>query len=409
MTTVAEFEGYSPGFHDVRVRDAGGQVCNVMASRYGAKGDGKTDDTAAIQAAIDDATVNGAGTVYFPDSPFLGVTVYIVTALHINNSGLALVGASASTVRIESRTGDVFTIADTTTVVSQLQVSNLFVAALPGGGHCFNVVGSLSQSVFYNTQFYQYNDSKAILYTSQASAGGGIFDTTMIFCYLHFSSTATMNAVYCYGLGNPASANRFSYCRVQGGGVSAFHLEAGPGAYVSSNSFDSLNFEVCDKGAIEIYSGLNTVLRNIGMFDNTTITHDLVYFGRSSTSCPQSRGTVIEGYCRTNGTLSGGAVDINFASGGNVGSNLASGISGSASAGVTLDVGQASGFVTLVGIDSSVTILHYVSTRTVQLDTTVGIKTPTATIGTVMMRDSGSGSLQLSFDNGSTWVTVTTS
>jgi polygalacturonase len=42
---------------------------NVMA--YGAKGDGITDDTAAIQAALDAAGAAGGGQVYVPVGAFV--------------------------------------------------------------------------------------------------------------------------------------------------------------------------------------------------------------------------------------------------------------------------------------------------------------------------------------------------
>src|SRR5262252_9133509 len=43
---------------------------NVKNSIYGAKGDGVTDDTAAIQAALNAIPANG-GTVYFPTGSYL--------------------------------------------------------------------------------------------------------------------------------------------------------------------------------------------------------------------------------------------------------------------------------------------------------------------------------------------------
>jgi hypothetical protein len=51
------------------VRDTGGQVFNVKADKYGIVGDNNHDDTAGIQAAINDAIAAGAGTVVLPSIP----------------------------------------------------------------------------------------------------------------------------------------------------------------------------------------------------------------------------------------------------------------------------------------------------------------------------------------------------
>lgn len=81
------------------VWDKGGGVHNVKA--YGAKGDGTTDDTAAIQAAIDAAELVG-GTVYFPPGTYL-----ISSALVVDASGIALRGAGRDTkIKQSSTTAD---------------------------------------------------------------------------------------------------------------------------------------------------------------------------------------------------------------------------------------------------------------------------------------------------------------
>jgi hypothetical protein len=61
---------------------------DVTASPYNAAGDGSTDDTSAIQSAIDAAGANGGGIVLFPPGH------YVITApLQINYSGIIIQGA----------------------------------------------------------------------------------------------------------------------------------------------------------------------------------------------------------------------------------------------------------------------------------------------------------------------------
>lgn len=70
------------------VTDKGGQVYNVKA--YGAAGNGSTDDTAAIQAAISAAQTAGGGVVYLPGG------TYNISAALVLYSGVSLIGAGAA-------------------------------------------------------------------------------------------------------------------------------------------------------------------------------------------------------------------------------------------------------------------------------------------------------------------------
>lgn len=73
------------------------QQIRINVADYGAKGDGVTDDTDAIQSAINAAS--GGGSIEFPRG------IYMVRTLKISNKGTALVGAARYGTRIMRLSG----------------------------------------------------------------------------------------------------------------------------------------------------------------------------------------------------------------------------------------------------------------------------------------------------------------
>ncbi len=89
-------------------RDSG-SIREYNVKDFGAKGDGKTDDTAAIQAAIRSAQASGSwklgdtgGIVFFPQGRY-EVSSTITTAAGQNSTGSILWGAGAQATRIDCR------------------------------------------------------------------------------------------------------------------------------------------------------------------------------------------------------------------------------------------------------------------------------------------------------------------
>lgn len=77
---------------------------NVKDTGFGAKGDGVTDDTTAIQAAINAANSASGGTVFFP------VGTYLVSGLTLPGNNISLVGTGWSSIIKLKNTSNVYAI-----------------------------------------------------------------------------------------------------------------------------------------------------------------------------------------------------------------------------------------------------------------------------------------------------------
>jgi hypothetical protein len=86
----------SPGRYDIAPSGAAGKTVDIVSSdtlpflnvkEFGARGDGVTDDTAAIQTAINTAQSAGGGTVYFPAGQYLITSALTITAQYVHLRG----------------------------------------------------------------------------------------------------------------------------------------------------------------------------------------------------------------------------------------------------------------------------------------------------------------------------------
>ena len=237
-----------------------------------------------------------------------------------------------------------------------MSISDLTLESRGGGGHVVEVPYGINQSVFQRVDMLQRNDAQSILHCDRTgSTGGGLFDVKFTDVRASMPLTSTVAGFYIVGDSNPASANLWHRCRLEGGGTYLVHIEAGKGAasYAYNNTFDVINFEFADHGALRLLSTMNTVISAVGFFDNGTIDTDLIRVGRANAGRPISQGLTISGMSRGGGTLASGAVDLRLETPNN-GGNSISGVSGAPSAGVTLDVGSTETILT--GISSQVAV-----------------------------------------------------
>lgn len=98
---MARSDYYTQAWNAPLIRDSGGQVFNVTHERFGALGDGSTDDTAAIQAAIDAASAVG-GTVSIPPGTYMVEGLVPKSNVVIQGAGTSLGGSLGSTLKLNA-------------------------------------------------------------------------------------------------------------------------------------------------------------------------------------------------------------------------------------------------------------------------------------------------------------------
>lgn len=89
-----------PGGIEGEIFDTGGSTINVTSPTFGATGNGTTDDTVAIQAAITAADAMGGSDVFFPAG-----TYKISTELLLTHNSTRLLGTGYNSVIVQSTAG----------------------------------------------------------------------------------------------------------------------------------------------------------------------------------------------------------------------------------------------------------------------------------------------------------------
>jgi len=291
----ASVDGY--GDHTL----AGGTIATLQsegaanAKQYGAKGDGATDDSTAIQAAVD----AGIG-VFFPPG------TYEMRGINIDGSDQYINAPTGAVLSdVVSQDGTAMFVFGATTAVDRLRFYAHKINVDAGGGHVFDMQGTFNHSRLEVGHIDQNETGKSIINHSDTS----FFFNKIFGINWAITTSHTVPAINLNSVGSKISANVIDILRPdRSGTVPYMHLLNSTASSYNYNNILSLrNPEVCNGGLLKTSRSFGTVLRDTTCFDTGTTTNHMIEVGQSSLVCQNFK---IENYQRNGGTLGSGKVDI---------------------------------------------------------------------------------------------------
>lgn len=172
--------------YPIRVHIPNEQIARASVDGYGAMGDGVTDDTVAIQRAIDDMESYGGGSVSLP------VGIYVISSISISGA-VSLIGESSDSTIIKS-SGESPSI-----VIDGADCSIFNISIISSGNQ--TVIGisdghaEISDCVLQGAKcLYLESGSTAMLSGCKLASSGTFYD---IANYLTESDSSTLSEEFC--------------------------------------------------------------------------------------------------------------------------------------------------------------------------------------------------------------------
>lgn len=277
----------------------------LSASRYGVKGDGSTDDAAALNAALTAAGGASNGEVYISrQASFIKVGSTITIP-----SGVRLFGSKLTEIR---GTGT----ADTITFASggnQQRLDGVYATAV-GGGHVLAIPNS-SEFRISDSLLVQWNTAKSCVYHD----GTGTFiDATFDRCAFNAAAGATVSPIHLQNPGNNLQGTRWRDCRFNGSAtmtapfVRVLNTASSGGVYLNNHTFRDITAEVCPAGIIHASSVNGLTIDHVAPWDvSGNYTDDIFKVYTQSGGVP-SRNVEVRHSGRRGGGLTAGKYDVNF-------------------------------------------------------------------------------------------------
>lgn len=290
------------------------QLTNVLD--FGAKGDGTTDDSAAIQAAVSAATYG----VYFPQGD------YVAAEIPLNKNDFVFYGPTASIINNIAGAKHTFVVRDginfRRSKVIFGQVTNEGTA-----GHIFSIEnGDLAGSTIDITELAQNTVNYKILTNEVGGTvvganiendNAGLFFTDIKGGqWLCSASNTADNLIDWCSSSNTCSVNTFDITDIRplgSGRFAKFHSTSAIGSSFNQIKIKDAGVEKSNNGFVSFRGCSNSGVENVVFYDmdvaNPTIDATLILFGDGDggTSSEGSYATYVQ---RNGGTLNTGVYDI---------------------------------------------------------------------------------------------------
>jgi hypothetical protein len=243
---------------------------NVKA--YGAVGDGTTDDTAAIQAAVDAAVAAGGGTVWFPKPSvyYRATTGNIV----IGGNRIKFEGDRGARVVCDGVGADLFVLGTASVARSELIFRHLYLTTTPSAGHIFNVPKGISHVTIDHCTLEIQGTAKSVLYMHSA---GDMINVQLLYNNVLTMAASTVPAwidVVCSSggaNGNTVQGGRHTAIGATpalGAGVPPIHVESSSAStYTYDWVFRDILFEVPSNGCIRLMTAKGHRIENCTVYD----------------------------------------------------------------------------------------------------------------------------------------------
>ena len=280
---------------------------SVSVKDFGAVGDGVTDDTATIQAAVDATVAAGGGELIFPAGTYLISTITLSTALKI-------VGAGNAVTTIKSSTADVISLGDAALMVME----DITVHSESGGGHCFVTTANSSMMTFRKVFIKNDNADKSLWQQVLGYIGLAKFED----CRFIPNSTSTLTA-HPFNLESTEIFNGWKVidCRCEKalGTLQFFNLNtSNAGSFNTNCKFENITFQEPYSGLFKLGACRSFEISNCGSYDQSAAqTGHGIQIGASTGGQISSRIKIsrVGRYPTGGGTLDTGINDIKLDSG----------------------------------------------------------------------------------------------